>query len=546
MKLSEETVVSNTTMEKVRQDDPQRSAVWATRAERVTLFEDRAEVVRRAVMTGTLGVRVEAFAGISLIVDDGTVQAKVLRGAAQVLSVRVVRRVHLEKALGREEIDALETASREARERMAAADLGIERLQRHLQQHYQMSDQWIKSVALGPKNGSDTKVVESYRDAWKAIDVSAKRALGEIEKTRADRWQAEQDWRLAETRLSEGRKEAPRHDAVIEVELDTREAGEIEIELGYRLPCALWRPEHTARLVTDKPDAKTGKIELVTYAVAWQNTGELWDDIEVRFSTARPAKEASPPLLSDDVLSSRKKTDEERRNVIIAAREQNIDMAGLDRGARDVSDMPGVDDGGEPLNYVGKDRVSLPSNGRPFRVEIGRTNVDADVARVLMATRSPAAHVRATATLAGSGPLLAGPVRLARGSSMVGRAKIDFVGKGEPFELGFGPDDGIRVRRMEDEERDTQTLTGAQRIKRKVSLFLSNLSGTNRSVLVNERVPVSEIDEVEIQVLDAGPFKLDAKDGFLRTTVDVAARATKVMRFSYEVRAGSKVVLPDF
>ena len=99
---------------------------------------------------------------------------------------------------------------------------------------------------------------------------------------------------------------------------------------------------------------------------------------------------------------------------------------------------------------------------------------------------------------------------------------------------------------MEDEERDTQALTGAQRVKRKVSLFLSNLSGSPRSVLVNERVPVSEIDEVEIQVLDAGSFKLDAKDGFMRTTVEVAARATKMMSFSYEVRAGSKVVLPDF
>lgn len=129
---------------------------------------------------------------------------------------------------------------------------------------------------------------------------------------------------------------------------------------------------------------------------------------------------------------------------------------------------------------------------------------------------------------------------------MVGRGKINFVGKGEPFELGFGPDDGIRVRRMEDEERDTQTLTGTQRIRRKVALFLSNLSGTTRSILVHERVPVSEIDEVEIQMLDAGPFRLDTKDGFLRTTVDVAARSTKVMRFSYEVRAGSKVVLPDF
>src|SRR5690349_9414016 len=102
----------------------------ATRAERVTMFEDRAEVVRRAVFPVTPGVRTEACAGVSLLVDDGTVQAKVIQGPARVLSTRVLRRKHLEKALGREEIDALERAARDARERMTVADQAIERTQR--------------------------------------------------------------------------------------------------------------------------------------------------------------------------------------------------------------------------------------------------------------------------------------------------------------------------------------------------------------------------------------------------------------------------------
>jgi len=538
--------VSETSLENVRQDAPMQPTIRESRAIRVTLFEDRAEVLRKSSFSAKPGVRVETCGGISLFVDDGTVQAHVVQGSARVLSVRVLRRMHLEKALGRQEIEALEKAEQDARMRMHAADQAIERTQRILQHHYQFSDQWIKSVALGPKNAADAKVGQEYRDAWRAIDQSAARALGDLEKARADRMQAERDLKSANRKLREGLIELPHYEAAVEIELEVKEAGEITVEFTYRLPCALWRPEHLARLVQAEPDSKTGKIEIVTYAVAWQSTGETWKDIDVRFSTARPAKEASPPLISDDVLESRKKTDEERRQVVIAAREQNIGTAGIDHGVRQVAEMPGVDDGGESLHYAGKEKVTLPSNGRPFRVEIGRTNLDAEVARVLMATRSPAAHLRATATLTGGGPLLAGPVRLARGSSMVGRAKMDFVGKGEPFELGFGPDDGIRVRRMEDEERDTQALTGSQRVRRKVSLFLSNLSGSSRSVLVHERVPVSEIDEVEIQLLDAGGFKLEAKDGFLRSVVEVAPRATKIMKFSYEVRAGSKVVLPDF
>ena len=217
--------MSENTVEKVQQDEPQGPITRATRVERVTLFEDRAEVVRRAVFSVKPGSNLEACAGISLFVDDGTAQAKVIRGSARVLSVRVLRRAHLEKALGREEIDALVQAAREAQERMTAADLKIERTQRMLQQHYQMSDQWIKSVAQGPKNGADSKVVSTYRDAWRAIDESANRLLEQVEKTRAERVQAERDWALAERRLKEGSIESPRYDAVVEVEIDAREGG---------------------------------------------------------------------------------------------------------------------------------------------------------------------------------------------------------------------------------------------------------------------------------------------------------------------------------
>ncbi|HVK68060.1 MAG TPA: DUF4139 domain-containing protein [Polyangium sp.] len=538
--------MSEPVVEQVRSSEPsQDRAHHPSRVARVTLFEDRAEVVRRASFRASKGARWEAIAGVSLLVDDGTVQAKVTKGEARVLSARVLRRAHEERALGREEIEALEREARAARDRVAAADRAIERSQRGLQHHYELATQWVKSASLGPRKASDPDVAGSYREGWRAIDGAAKASLDEVARIREERAQADLDRRRAEARLAEGRAEKPRYDAVIEVEIDAAEAGDVEVEITYRLPCALWRPEHLARLVSDGPEATAGAVEIVTYATAWQRTGEAWDDVDLRFSTARPTRAASPPLLADDVLASRKKTDEERRNIVVAAREQSIQLAGLDRGDRAASEMPGVDDGGEPITYTGKERASLPSNGRPCRVEIGRMTVKAELARVVIAVRSPAAHLRATATLEGAGPLLAGPVRLARGASLVGRARLDFVGKGEPFELGFGPDDAIRVRRSEDEKRDTQAITGAQRIERKVTLYLSNLSNKARKVVVTERIPVSEIEDVEIHLGEAGGFSLD-KDGFLRATVDVGAHATRTLVYTFELRAGARVMLPAF
>ncbi|KYG07838.1 hypothetical protein BE21_27055 [Sorangium cellulosum] len=151
-------------------------------------------------------------------------------------------------------------------------------------------------------------------------------------------------------------------------------------------------------------------------------------------------------------------------------------------------------------------------------------------------------------TLDGGGgrprPLLAGPVKVARGGSLIGRARLDFVGAGEPFELGFGVDDAVRVRRTVDEEQDTSAITGSRKIRRRVKLSLSNLSSDVKRVLVTERIPVSEVADVEIALGEAPGWALDAEDGFLRGRVELPPKGLKTMSFSYELRAAASVVLP--
>jgi uncharacterized protein (TIGR02231 family) len=285
-------------------------------------------------------------------------------------------------------------------------------------------------------------------------------------------------------------------------------------------------------------------VHWATAAVVWQQTGEHWEGIEARFSTARPAKAASPPLAREDALSWRRKTEAERQRVVVDAREQVVAVAGLDRGARSVAEMPGVDDGGEPVSLRASSPVTIASNGRPMRVEVSRVTMDSIVDRVLYPERGGAPHVRATQTWRGAIPLLAGPVRVIRGGSVVGRGRVGFVGQGEPFELGFGPDDAVRVRRRVDETRDTVPVLGTQKVKRVVRVFVSNLSGESRAVRVVERVPVSEIADVEVHLGPHEGWKSKPADGMLERDVTLSAREGKELSFEYELRVGAKVELP--
>jgi uncharacterized protein (TIGR02231 family) len=523
-----------------------RARPLESRATRVTLFEDRAEVVRTATATLRAGAQWAALGGASPFVDDDTVQARVAGEGVRVLAARVLRFVHYEPREGREAIDRLEGEARAAREGAEAARQEASRARSDEARVRRLLSEWARCVAEVPRGlrGGEGRGRwrESYRDLDRALSSALERASGARDRAlRAERALAH-----AEARLVEAQSTHPRHEAIIEVQIESDGERVAEIEIAYRTPCALWRPEHLARLHAHGEAGRgDATVEIVTYAVAWQRTGESWDGVKTRFSTARPARAASPPHVTDDVLRSRKKGDDERRAVVVEARDQIVAVAGLDRGGRAVDEMPGVDDGGEPLTYEPREPVTLASDGRPFRVEVARVTLPARVERVAMPERAEVAHLRATATLTQGGPLLAGPVRLSRGAGVVGRTATKFVGRGEPFELGFGTDDAVRVRRRVEETRDTVSLIGTQVLRRTVRVFLSNLASSPRSVEVIERFPVSEIAEVEIVGLRASEgVRFDRRDGFARKTVELPAHGVAEIALAYELRAGAKVRLP--
>lgn len=504
---------------------------------RVTLFEDRAEVIRRARPTLAAGASWVTIGPVSPFIDDRSVRAGVEEGAVRVVSTRVRRVVLAEAAAGAAEIARLEEELRRAARAHADAKKRLARISEEEGRAAHALSEWVRALVHVPRHAAEVGRLDEWRRAWDQLDAAVARAHAEAAEMRRERVKAEDVEQRARLRLDQARVDRPRVEATVEVQVEASAAGPAAIDVTYRTPCAVWRPEHVARLRTR---GGPPQVELVTSAVAWQCTGEAWDDVEVRFSTARTARAATPPLVTEDVLLLRKKSDAERRKVVVETRDEDISSVGVDRGARAVNEMPGVDDGGEPLTYAPTGRVSIASDGRPFRVEVARVTLAAEVVRVAIPERASVAHVRATATLSAASPLLAGPVRLARDAAMVGRSKMDWVGAGDVFELGFGVDDGVRVRRTQEQVRDTTAITGTQKVRRTVKIFLSCLGGERRSVEVVERIPVSELDDVEI-VVDAPGWTVDPRHGLVRQSVALAARETRTLTLAYEIRASSKV-----
>lgn len=514
-------------------------------AVRVTFFEDRAEVVRRATGEVAAGVSWVTVLGVTAALDDTSLVAGVVGDGARVIATRVVRAIVPVSVSGDDERDAAERDATETAARRAAADRGEHRATADLARLDATALDWVGAVAAVPRGAKDDPGAGArlWREAFDAIEAASGAAEEAVFAAEEQAFEARADQLRAQSRLEAARATRSLRTSRVEVQVEASAAGPVALELTYRTPCALWRPEHLARW-TPAGDGEPSTVAITTAAVIWQATGEVWTNVSARFSTARPAQSATPPLLSDDLLTSRRKSEPERSRVVVEAREQAITAAGLERGTRDVDEMPGVEDGGEAQWFEGEQPVTIPSDGEAHRVELTRASMTAEVERVAWPERSDAVHLRATATLVGEAPLLAGPVVLARGAELVGRGRVDFVGRGEPFELGFGTDDGLRVRRTVDEKRDTTPVIGTQKVARTVRVYLSNLSDEARRLTVIERYPVSEVDEVKVAVGSHEGATLDARDGFAKWVVTLDAGGTRVLTLGYRIEAAAKVVLP--
>ncbi len=503
----------------------------------VTLFEDRAQVLRRGTVTlptGRSSLRIDAVAPV---LADRSIRARVLEGAdhARLVDLRVRReRVASEESLP-SDLPELRQEERQRGDALATLQRRRALLESEGEQLGRARAQLISE--LSEDAGWDRSDPERWTRQLAEIGEHEARLDEELLAMDRGLEEAERELRLLRSRiLSQGRPDAVMR-SWIEAELELDAAGAVTLELAYLVPGACWRPRYRARFEAGEPDSLTLELQ----ASVWQHTGEDWADVALIFSTQRPSLGSEPPLLREEVL----RVQPRREQVVVEVREQQIQDTGLGQARQATDELPGVDDGGETVVLRSSHPASVPSDGRPYRVAIGEHRGEARMDRVVMAELVGAALLRCTSRNAAPYPLLAGPVELVASSGPVGRSQLPFVSPGERIELGFGPDPSLRVfRRHERVEQESSVLSRWASTEHSVELLLSNIGAAPRALTVRERVPVSEIEQVEVLVDREGTSQANRPDadGVISWQIELPPGGTRSLRLAYAVRKRSGVV----
>lgn len=507
-----------------------------TIATHVTFFEDRAQVTRTARVHVPAGQSWTTLSGMSPMLHDPTLAAHLGSSDARMLSAKVKRHMPVWSDDNATVVQRLNKDKARAQREEGQAAATLTRLDLEQARLKRMESGVFENLTRDATSCS----LEQWRAMWARLDesgdahqVRAKEAFEAIARAheRTAALQAELDTLHNTERDMQ---------ASVEVNIESAEATELTVTLTYIVPCALWRPSHIARLVQRDVTEGGARVNLASFATVWHATGEKWENVSCAFSTARPSGRAMPDTLTTDALNLRTKSHIERKTIQVEAREQTIALTGASSDSQGVDAMPGVDDGGAPLELHALHAVTIPEHAGPFVVQLSTHTLPVEVNIVAYPERTPIAHYKASGVWRGDQALLAGPVTIMRGGQVVGTARAPFVAIGESFDLGFGPHQAIRVQRDQEQEDTSKKLSTKTRITRTVTLFVTNMSPKRHTLTLIERVPISEVDAVRVHVSREDRDYVD-EHGFWKRTIDLAPHQHRKIELEYITELDSGV-----
>lgn len=551
-------------------DDPNAVPV-ASAIKKVTVYSDRALVSREAPVKVTTQPTVYAFKALPGWVDEGSVRAAT--SAGRIVDVRVAR-TYLAHATEKAFVEA-EAHTRGLNARLAELDDELKVLDAQAKQVEDIKafslDKLNKDVAAGTQHesaNSGSVGVGTYAGVVDFIGDKLRQIAKGRRSVQAEREKLLPEVEAGKKHLDELRALTQLEETRVFVTLQGASAADGQLQLTYMLPGATWESAHDLRTSEGDPNA----VEINSYAVVTQASGEDWDNAELTFSTQSSTAAVRIPELEALTLGDARGTTQtiETRSASFQRAEAafkgqnmlwNKRVQSAESGksfeesyqtnfeslqvtqSKTVQIFQSLQQRGTTTQFKALTTARVRNDGRSVRVPIGHANLKSKKAIVA----APEQSLNAAQTLEmlnDSGQsLLPGTVALYQAGAFLGMTNVDFVADGENFALFLNVADQLKLTRVLDKKHSA--IVRKQRTQMQLAFIVTveNLSGKPQTLNLADRVPVSEDKDIVISGVKISPdIKPDSK-GILRWPLTLAAKEKRKFEIQYQIEYPPTLVL---
>lgn len=512
----------------------------ASRITAVTVYADRARTTRSATFTLKPGSYLIAFEALPALIVDESVRVDGAGSAATTISGLEIKRLFHEGS-GEKRVQELQDEIRGLERRSAALDAkkaGIQSQKAFLESiRVAWGDRISKELAIGRPTAAELQDASGFVGAGVAKAEEQSRDIEFDKKVLKDRIDALR--RQLNEATGSGRKETKS----VEVAVEISREGSLTLELAAMIPQAGWEPSYDVRLGADGTTA-----ELTFRAMVRQQTGEDWDTVDLTLSTARPAVGGAPPELypwrvslyrPQPVMAEMMRAAPAPRATALKAERMLMDgdgaeaMAGEAPAAFETAD---ISDAQTSVSFHVPRKLDIPSDGSRHGTVVATEQLPVSLEYLAVPKLSPAVFLRSEIINRAPYPLLPGTVNTFVGSAYTGSSRLKKIAAGEKFELFFGSDDQVTVKREELKQHKEAGLFGRNRISYRYRIEMGNFRKDPLTLTLRDQLPVAGDEEIKVS-LEEPSLKPDEvkNDGTVVWKTPLRAGEKKELTFGIQV-----------
>lgn len=555
---------------------------------RVTVYEDRCEVTRTLSVQLPKGkVRVKVV-GITKKADRDSVFVRG-SGHAKILEVTSVDTVNTPAASAAASTST-KSPSEQAQEEIFELQEAIRVLNERVERTQQKS-KWLDGRGKSLYgNGSTTAPplafdASSAREWLNFFDEEA--AKNDQIVREAEREIAKHRTKIAQVQRRLVSTAPPTLTVMVMLDVDAE--GTVELALGYLVHDASWTAGYDLRVIRDSGDSASEDALTLTYqAVVVNSTGEDWDDIKLRLSTAKPGAGGFPPVLGTATVGLYRPHVTFSARAGVKAEYKSAHESVRRRGSVDLKEeflaqtLNDFDDDDERESFGGEGSrlpqmavststaktgigsstfecpatTTIPSDGQPHKSTIMVADLKPTFTVMASPKVSPYCFVKCSTRNTLDVPLLAGSANVFVNGGFVATTKLEGCGPGETFAVGLGVDEMVRIDYAPEKitrEAASAGLLGMSGKKNILATYeyrsvIRNAKDKKISVVLYEQLPRSSTDTIKVTLRtpelteppppDNAPnsAKLNAKNN-LEWRFEVPAKSEKAAVFSFTIES---------
>ncbi|HLO59073.1 MAG TPA: DUF4139 domain-containing protein [Bacteroidales bacterium] len=328
----------------------------------------------------------------------------------------------------------------------------------------------------------------------------------------------------------------PTSDVLVNVSADKPVTGNLQI--SYTVYEAGWVPAYDVRAKDIQ-----NPVHLFYNAKVYQNTGEDWNKVLLKLSTADPRQSGVKPDLQpwfldfmQPVIYSRQYntvTLHTSMDAEVAAAPMEVKKSEATLAAGYVS----VNENQTNLEFAIKIPYDVPSDNKQYTINIQDLTLPATYEYYCAPKLDRDAFLLARITGWEDYNLLSGEMNLFFEDTYVGKSQLDVRNTKDTLDLSLGRDKSIVVTRVKMKDFTSEKVIGSNKKETRAwEITIRNNKKQSVDLKIEDQLPVSMNKDIEISGLDYSGGALNKETGLITWRQKIEPSVEKKLRVSFEVK----------